>query len=111
MVTLRTVTTLRPLALGLLCRSHDHTVALGINGDRLLEERVNALLRSVLEVYGTEPREGRCDDNQINTRVDNLLVCIETYEAVLCGNLLVVVLLEVVAKTLKRSKVSAKAEP
>ena len=100
MVTLRTGNHAQTLSLGLLCRSHDHTVALGINRNRLLEERVNTLLGSVLEVYGTEYGRRR-NDNHIDTRVDNLLVCIKADEAVLGGNILIVLLLEVLAQALE----------
>ena len=61
---------------------------------------MNALLGSVLEMHGTE--HGRSGDNDhVHTRVDNLLICVEVHEAVLLGNLLIVIPLQIVAQTVQ----------
>ena len=84
------------LCLCLLGCCHDRTVTLGVDGDRLLEERVDTLLGCILEVVGAEYWRSSADDH-VNTRVDNLLVGVETDEAVLLWHFLTTFVDEAVA--------------
>ena len=95
MVALGSADDAQSLGLGLLGGGHDEAVALSVDSDRLLKERVDTLLGGILEMGGTE--HGRCSDHDhIHTRVDDLLVGVETDEAVLIGNNLVPLLLQLV---------------
>ena len=88
MVALGTADNAQTLGLSLLGGCHDLTVALGVDSDRLLEERVHSLLGSIGEMGRTENRRSG-DDDHVDTGIDDLLVGIETDEAVLVGNDLV----------------------
>ena len=87
----------QPLGLCLLCGGHDEAVALGVDSDRLLKEGVDTLLGSILEMSRTEHRRS-CDDDHVDTGVDDLLVGIETDEAILVSDYLVALLLKFVLK-------------
>ena len=96
-VTLCTYDNAQTLCLCLLGGCHYGTIALGIDSDRLLEERVDAFLGGVLEHPGAEDR--RCgEDDHVNTGIDDFLIGIETEEASLVGDVLSPIVLQLVAQ-------------
>ena len=95
-MTLSTGDDTQVLGLCLLGRSHDGTITLRVYGNRFFQERVLALLGSILEMKRTEHRRSS-QDNHVYTRINHLLVSIETYEAVFCRYFLIIFFLNIVA--------------
>ena len=85
------------LGLCLLGCGHDGAISFGVYGNGFLQERVNALLSCILEMYGTEYGWGG-DDDHIHAGVHHLLICIKSDEACLLGHFLLSVVLQTVAQ-------------
>ena len=86
MVPLRTGHNAQSFGIGLFGRRHDHAVTFRIDRNGFLQKAMHAFLSCILEMRRPEQRRRR-DNHDIHTRVDHLLVSIESDETIFSGNL------------------------
>ena len=97
-MTLSTCNDTQILGLCLLGSCHDGTITFCIDCNRFFQERVLTLLSCILKVKRTEYRRSS-QNHHIYTRVDDLLVSIESDEAIFSRYFLMMFFLNILAST------------
>ena len=85
-MTLCTCYNTKILSLSLFCSSHNRTIAYRVDTDRFFQETMFTFFNRILEMYRAEYGR-RCNNDNINTAIDQLFVCIQTYETFVFRNI------------------------